>query len=140
MPADKRPITIRQLLTHAAGLDHSGIFQSDFEPVVREEAVRRILARPLLFQPGRDSSCSDAGFILLAALIEAKAGVPFVEFMASELLEPLGLARTGFWGADARLAALPDAEFAGGRVDGVEKGGGRRATTRCCRGRSPTTG
>jgi CubicO group peptidase (beta-lactamase class C family) len=126
VPPDKQPITIRELLTHSAGLDHSGAFRSDFEVVSRDDAIRRLLARPLLFAPGRDCSYSDAGYVLLAALIEMKSGVPFVDFMADELLEPLGLARTGFWGPDARLAALADADFASGRVDGDERGSGRQ--------------
>lgn len=126
VPPDKRAITLRQLLSHSAGLDHSGHFASDFEVVARDEAIRRILARPLLFAPGRDSSYSDAGYILTAALIERRTGRPFMEFMAEELFAPLGLERTGFWGPDPRLAALPDAAFAGGRIDGVERGSGRQ--------------
>ncbi|MBL8842087.1 MAG: beta-lactamase family protein [Planctomycetes bacterium] len=126
VPADKRAITVRQLLTHSAGLDHSGYFRGDFEEVGRDESVRRILARPLLFAPGKASAYSDAGYHLLAALVELRGEQPFQEFMHEQLLEPLGLERTGFWGPDPQLAELPDSAFASGRVEGEERGSGRQ--------------
>ncbi len=126
VPADKRSITVRQLLTHSAGLDHSGAFRSDFEEVGRDEAERRLLARPLLFAPGKASAYSDAGYLLLAAIVERRSGTPFTEFMHEQLLEPLGLERTGFWGPDPHLAELPEDAFASGRIDGAERGSGRQ--------------
>lgn len=95
VPADKRGITVHQLLTHSAGFDHSGIFEGDFEQVSRDEAVRRILASELLFPPGSESSYADASMILLAAIVEHVSGQPYESFVRDELFAPAGMVNTG---------------------------------------------
>jgi CubicO group peptidase (beta-lactamase class C family) len=97
-PSDKRAITLHQLLTHSSGLSHSGHFTSDFENVSRTEAVRRLLASELLFAPGQASEYSDAGYILLAAIVEQVSGQTFQEYVRAELLIPAQMKRTGWWG------------------------------------------
>lgn len=107
IPTDKENITLHQLLTHSAGLDHSGVFQGDFENVARDEAVERILASKLLFQPGTESSYSDYGFILLAAITELASGKSYQEYLRSELFEPAEMSHTGWWGNDPVLKEEP---------------------------------
>ena len=51
VPADKGAITLHHLLIHGAGLE-SDYGDGDFEPVTREEIVRRVLAAPLRSAPG----------------------------------------------------------------------------------------
>ena len=50
-PADKRGITLHQLLTHTAGFN-SDYSPTDYEPTTRAEYVRRMLAAPLRSTPG----------------------------------------------------------------------------------------
>ena len=106
-PADKADITLHQLLTHSAGLDHSGAFHGDFENVSREAAVERILGTELLFPPGQESSYSDYGFILLAAIIELASGQTYQDYLRTELFEPAGMTHTGWWGNDPALQGQP---------------------------------
>ena len=113
-PEDKAGITLHQLLTHSSGLDHSGFFNGDFDPVTREEAIERILYSELLFSPGAGSSYSDAGFILLAGLVEVVSGKTYQDYVRAEILEPAGMLHTGWWGNDATLKdqlTTPDGEL-----------------------------
>jgi CubicO group peptidase (beta-lactamase class C family) len=102
VPADKRAITLRQLLSHTAGLDTDFPFESmtaeDYEEVSRDEALRRILAAPVAAPPGGRFQYSNPGYVLLAAVVERAAGEPFRQFVRRALLEPAGMRRTGFWG------------------------------------------
>lgn len=103
VPKDKQAITIHQLLTHSAGLDHSGIFAGDFEQIDRDAAVARILASDLLFAPGSASSYADASMILLAAIVEYVTGQPYEAFLRQALFSPAGMTNTGFRGDDPTL-------------------------------------
>ncbi len=106
-PDDKQGITIHQLLTHTSGIAVDFPYANpmvEYEDVDREEALRRILAVPLDFAPGSQGAYSNCGYILLAAVVERASGRPFREFMRDEVLQPAGLADTGFWG-DGRLDA-----------------------------------
>ena len=129
---DKADITLHQLLTHSSGLDHSGAFNSDFEQVGREDAVDRILSGRLLFKPGNESSYSDYGFILLAAIIEQVSGKTYQNYLREQLFHPSDMTHTGWWGDDPALqgqlmagtiAGLPEPAWsilgAGGMVSTV---------------------
>lgn len=97
VPADKARITVRQLLGHRSGL-RKVHFRYDFEPMTREEAVERILARPLLFTPGSSELYSDSGYTLLAAIVERSSGSSFVEFVRAQVFARAGLRTAGFYG------------------------------------------
>jgi CubicO group peptidase (beta-lactamase class C family) len=73
--ADREPVTIGDLLSHASGLtaylpffrDHAG----------RDEFERAICALPLEYPPGTRSIYSDLGFVLLGFILQdAAAGTP----------------------------------------------------------------
>ncbi|HYR12335.1 MAG TPA: serine hydrolase domain-containing protein, partial [Longimicrobium sp.] len=106
VPADKRAITLRQLLSHTSGLDADFPFENptaeEYEEVSRDEALRRIFAAPVAAPPGTRFQYSNPGYILLAAVVERAAGEPFRQFVHSALLEPAGMRHTGFWGADVQ--------------------------------------
>lgn len=120
-PQDKRTITIEQLLSHTAGLDRDFPViapSAEYEEVSRTEALRRIFATELIDTPGNDYSYSNLGFILAAAIVETAAQQPFRDFVRSEILTPLGLSNTGFWGA---LPPAPDERLARSyNVDGTQ--------------------
>jgi CubicO group peptidase (beta-lactamase class C family) len=60
----------------------------------RDEALSRVLGRPLRFAPGTDYGYSDAGYTLAAAVIEDVADRPFENFLRERVLEPGGMALT----------------------------------------------
>jgi CubicO group peptidase (beta-lactamase class C family) len=93
-PADKAKVTLHQLLTHTAGLAmYSG---DDFEPAERDETLAKMLQEPLRFPPGSDFAYSNAGYSLLAAVIEIVSGEAYEEFLHRELLGPARLDATGY--------------------------------------------
>ena len=110
VPSDKQAITIRQLLSHTSGLDESFPYENmigeDYEEVSRDDAVRRILAMPLISQPGTQSSYSNPGYVLLAAIVERASGRSFREYLRAELFGPAGMRSSGFWGSE--LPPVPE--------------------------------
>jgi len=93
VPPDKAGITLHHLLTHSSGLE-SG-FGDDFEEVSREELVRRALASELRSPPGALYHYSNAGFSLLAAVVEIVSAGPYEAFLRENLFGPAGMRRTG---------------------------------------------
>jgi CubicO group peptidase (beta-lactamase class C family) len=94
VPADKAGITLHHLLTHTSGLcNYTG---DDYEPAERDETVAKMLASPLLFPPGADYAYSNAGYSLLAAVVEIAAGEEYEGFLQRELFGAAGLEMTGY--------------------------------------------
>jgi hypothetical protein len=68
---------------------------SDFAEVSREQFVKTALAAPLRATPGTQEIYTNAGYALLAAVIEQVAGTSYDAFVRDEILAPLGLKDTG---------------------------------------------
>ena len=94
VPADKRRITVYQLLTHTAGLVES--LGDDYAPVSRAEMVRAALASRLRSAPGAEFRYSNVGYALLAAIVEHAAGTCYERFLARRLFAPAGMTHTGY--------------------------------------------
>jgi CubicO group peptidase (beta-lactamase class C family) len=94
VPPDKQAITIHQLLTHTAGFDHS--VDAALEARTRNQAVAATLAAPLKSRPGDQYSYSNAGYSLLAAIVEIASGRSYEQFLRDELWLPAGLKHTGW--------------------------------------------
>jgi CubicO group peptidase (beta-lactamase class C family) len=105
VPADKRAITVAQLLSHTSGLV-PGIPSKGPSPfadeVGRDEVVARILALPLEFAPGEKWSYSNGGYVLLAAIVEIASGQSYRDFVRKEIWARAGLENTHFWGEPLR--------------------------------------
>ena len=95
-PDEVKPITIMQLLGHSSGLDNFHN-DSDFELMDKVEAERRILSMPLIAKPGEKIAYSNAGYTLLAAIVEKVSEQPFQDYVHDKLLTPLNLSNTGFY-------------------------------------------
>lgn len=93
-PADKRGITLQQLVDHRAGFP-IGI-GADFENVSREQIVSRALSTPLRAQPGAREIYSNLGYSLLAAVIEQVTGKSYDAQVRDDVLASLGLENTGY--------------------------------------------
>ncbi|HEX6576190.1 MAG TPA: serine hydrolase domain-containing protein [Gemmatimonadaceae bacterium] len=93
VPADKRAITIRQLLTHTSGLggDYSGAGIVD-----RSRAINAILAPSLSSKPGTSYKYGDDDYELLAAIIEVVSGRSWEDFVFDRIVRPAGLREAGF--------------------------------------------
>lgn len=94
-PAGPEGATVRHLLAHTAGY----AFDS----------------RELVGKPGSRRGYSNAGFEVLAELLEREAEMPFAEYLREAVCEPLGMASTrleGSAGAGAVSTAADLARFA----------------------------
>jgi CubicO group peptidase (beta-lactamase class C family) len=103
VPESKARITLHQLLTHTAGLQ--AMNGDDDEKIGRETAVRRILDSKLVSAPGEKWSYSNTGYTLLTVVIEKVSGKPYEAFLGEHLLDPAGMADTGY--NDAEGASGP---------------------------------
>jgi CubicO group peptidase (beta-lactamase class C family) len=99
-----RNITILQLLRHEAGLANPHYREALKERIDLRELVRRIGARPPLFAPGKQSAYSNAGFNLLARVIEVASGTPYDAFLQQNIFGPLGMTASGSFADDAIVA------------------------------------
>jgi CubicO group peptidase (beta-lactamase class C family) len=110
VPADKAAISLRQLLTHSAGLPDRVLPCSRAEAgaLDRDAYVRTVLAAPLLDRPGRRYRYSNAGYDLLGAVIELASGQAYEDYLRRALLDPAGLHDTGIapatWAEPERIA------------------------------------
>jgi CubicO group peptidase (beta-lactamase class C family) len=115
----KRPITLRDLMTHTSGLAYHFVEGSPVREMYEKaklwdarcplEAAIDDLARfPLAFQPGSRWYYS-VGIDVAARVIEVISGRPLGAFLRERLFEPLGMVDTGFGVAPEkrnRLAAM----------------------------------
>jgi CubicO group peptidase (beta-lactamase class C family) len=95
-----RAITVRQVLTHRAGLPLTIVLEriDQFPNLLAQ--VNAIGEKGPAHAPGSKFWYSDAGTDVAAALVQVVSGRPFAEFVRTELLEPLGMTDT-FFGTDA---------------------------------------
>ncbi|MEY3175578.1 MAG: Esterase EstB [Planctomycetota bacterium] len=87
-----REPTIREILTHTAGLANSSGLEGDR---TLEQEVDAIARRPLQFPPGSRWQYS-SGLTVAGRLIEVLSGKSFEDYLSSSITEPLGMRDTAF--------------------------------------------
>lgn len=93
-PADKRDITIHQLLRHRAGFDD--IFGDDYDVVTRDWFLDKVLHSKLIAKPGTKQRYSNAGYSLLAVIIEGVSGKSYEAYCNELVLKPAGTPQIGY--------------------------------------------
>lgn len=115
----KRPILVRDLLTHTSGLTYGFLEDSPVSKdyargklldaqVTLKDGVDDLASFPLAFQPGERFHYS-VGIDVAARLIEVVSGQPLGAFLRERLFQPLKMAETDFVvpeGKRDRLAAM----------------------------------
>jgi D-alanyl-D-alanine carboxypeptidase len=107
-----RRIKIRHLLSHRAGLGN--FFNEEYhrnrDRYVRPADFLPLFAnRPLFFEPGTKFSYSNAGMVVLGAVVEQISGQKFEDFLRDNVFRPAGMKDTFYDPAQApkdRLASL----------------------------------
>lgn len=97
-------VTIRQLVDHTSGLgdifgekflaasNHRFVEPRDFFPLFAGE--------PLRFEPGAGRAYSNAGFVVLGAIVEAASGEGYAASIQRHVFDPAGMAGSGFFASD----------------------------------------
>ncbi|MBZ5695359.1 MAG: serine hydrolase [Acidobacteriia bacterium] len=93
-PAWRARITIRMLLLHDAGFPAHRDFYKEAKG--RDAILARVLAEPLVHEPGAQVEYSDIGFILLGEIIERLTGESLDVLAKREIFKPLGMDRSMF--------------------------------------------
>ncbi len=94
LPAAKRGIRIEQLLLHTSGLPQE--LPSGKTISKKKDFLEAIASVALISAPGENYLFSEAGYRLLAAVVEAASGQPYEVFVQQALLQPAGMNNTGY--------------------------------------------
>ena len=99
--APEHAITIRDLLTHTAGMTDAAPAEiKDYQHAMNvplDEVVRQLAKEPLLFQPGTAWSYSSAGIEILGRIIEVCSGQKYEDFIAERIFRPLEMKDSFFF-------------------------------------------
>ncbi len=94
VPADKRAITINELLSHKSGFQQNyvcdGITSSG-------EALKALLADTLGFAAGTEFDYSNQNYEMLSLILEEVTNSTYENFIRKEILNPLDMSNTIFW-------------------------------------------
>jgi CubicO group peptidase (beta-lactamase class C family) len=88
-------ITIRQLLSHTAGLqdywpqDYS--FVDMEQPATPQHIVDKWAKKPLDFEPGTRWQYSNTGYVVAGMIAEKVSGMPLLTFLQQRIFTPLGM-------------------------------------------------
>lgn len=126
----KSPITIRQLLSHSAGLTYGNRQDSPAEAMYKEaslgnpdhtlqEMVEKLGELPLVYHPGTSWRYSVATDVL-SYLVEVVSGQPFDVFLKENILGPLGMVDTDFYAPEEKLDRLASV-YGPAKDGGIEK-------------------
>jgi CubicO group peptidase (beta-lactamase class C family) len=111
----KRPITIRQLLSHTSGLTY-GFGQSTVEKIFEQQVkpfqassmgdfVERVSRLPLAHEPGERFTYG-VSTAVLGALVEKVSGRSLADFLEERICRPLGMRDTAFNVPEAKRGRL----------------------------------
>ena len=94
VPKDKKSITIQHLLEHKAGLPD--IFGGDYQVVDKKWFLNKVLNCKLIAKIGERENYSNAGYSLLACIIEKVTGGSYEEYARDKVLKPAGTPAIGY--------------------------------------------
>lgn len=110
VPTDKENITLHQLLTHTSGLRRN--FGGDTVAIERDIFLSLVWKTKLEFEPGTEYRYSNAGYSVLAAIVETSTGKSYEKLLQQYILAPAKLTGTGYV-----LPDWPDKAAAVGSID-----------------------
>jgi CubicO group peptidase (beta-lactamase class C family) len=87
-------VTVQQLLSHTGGVpDHEGLLKIQKLPVepTTQDAILTLEDKTPIFPPGSRTCYSDAGYVLLAGIIESVTSCSYASYVQTTILTPLGM-------------------------------------------------
>lgn len=105
---DAAPITIRHLLTHAAGYPEDNPW-GDRQLAVSDEQLLNIYRKGVSFSnnPGQGYEYSNLGFATLGYILKKVSGKTYEDYITENILKPLGMTHT-YW----EYTKVPKAQLA----------------------------
>jgi CubicO group peptidase (beta-lactamase class C family) len=109
-PSIAGKITIHQLLTHTSGLGET------LKPEIREKKKKFRNPRdyfplfvndPLWFEPGAGWDYSNAGYVVLGAVIEKVSGQSYFDYVCDHVFAPAGMKDSGYFELDQAVPIWP---------------------------------
>lgn len=97
IPEDKQGITVHQLLTHTSGLPDFVNKDTDYEKIQKERMLEQILEAKMVYKPGTRFGYSNAGYTLLAMILEEVHHRPYLDLLR-EIFKNAGMLATGICG------------------------------------------
>ncbi|HWB26209.1 MAG TPA: serine hydrolase [Chitinophagaceae bacterium] len=91
---DKQPITIRNLLTHTAGIYEW--YPMFYRAHNKQQTYALIGSLPLKYPVGQGRHYSDLGFTVLGEIIEKVSGMSLDSFVQQNIFQPLGMGHTTY--------------------------------------------
>ncbi|NQY10856.1 MAG: beta-lactamase family protein [Flavobacteriales bacterium] len=95
-------VTIRHLLWHTSGIGGYGDVMDDNWPANKyysnKDVIKMMTKTPLdsYFKPGEEYAQSDAGYLILATIVERVAKVPFRKFVKQHIFDKIGMSNSEF--------------------------------------------
>jgi CubicO group peptidase (beta-lactamase class C family) len=91
LPPPWKSITIRQMLSHTAGLPRESPLFDGMKRGTDMEIIRGAYAVPLSAPPGEKYAYSNVGYYVLAELISRVSRQPWLDYMTDRVFKPAGL-------------------------------------------------
>lgn len=99
-PPAWQPITIKNLLTHTAGIpnytESPDFAKTAATNTTAAELTSRFRDKPLQFAIGEKFAYSNSGYYLLGTIIERVSGKTYAEFLQENIFVPLGMKQSGY--------------------------------------------
>ena len=98
-----RKATIAQLLEMSSGIggDIFGTPATVHSIRTISDYLQQFVNEPLEFEPGTKRAYSNAGYVVLGALVERVSGEEFRRYLTKHVFAPAGMTRTGFFDRDS---------------------------------------
>ena len=113
-PATKpehKPITLRMLMSHRAGLVREPPVGNYFDPTepTLEKTVASLNGVELVYPPGEKQKYSNAGIAVVGRVVEVVEGEEFAAHLSRHILEPIGMGDSSFEPTPGGKRSLADA-------------------------------
>lgn len=105
-------ITLKMLLTHNSGIgdDVNEIFLSN-KSLEQDAVVKYIMTKPLLFEPGTQTSYSNTAYYLLTTIIEKASNQKFSDYMNDHLFSKAKMTNSGISNNEAIIPKMSNSYY-----------------------------
>jgi CubicO group peptidase (beta-lactamase class C family) len=100
-------VLVRQLLSHTSGIEDYALTRDYYDVTdgwafgsTADGMIREAMTKALEFTPDTDHEYSNIGYTLLGEIIEEQSGLPFADYIKTNLLDPLNMKNSRIHTAD----------------------------------------